>query len=575
MGRIASNIKYQSLFSTIDESEDKNVYSTRLKIPEFQRNYVWKKNQIKELLDSIKENKNGYFIWNIVTINSKSWSVSRDILLDWQQRLVTLSLLLNVIITKYPRQRKSINELLFEWKYPRILFSRKNLKQAYEKLLKDWIEDKNWDVSQRKIYSAYSYIKDYWITSLSDKEITSLINKVKNVEFVVIKCDNEDDAFQLFAGLNSTWLSLSPVDLVKNAFLWQVKKSAIKIKLDSAIEKWEKIESLFEKNNLAWFLKFLRYLTYQTDWYVGQSALYRIIYDNKIKWKAIWELESFIDGLIIDSNDYIELRNNVINNTYFNGMPSPLVGKTLSLLTSISELWLEQIYAIVFSMLKYWRINSRYFRGWGWVSQFYNNLEKLWYFIVIIKFTDISPSAYEKLFADNSRNIFSNKWKLKKDFFEELWKIASPNKDSFVTYFSDANFSYYETTIKFLLKEFYEVSSFPIKEEDITLEHIIPQNDAKIRWANLRRIPIWTINKTVYKPWNLSLLESILNTTIEWFEISDKVTNWFKKSKITNASWDVIIYEAKFDWDPIWAVSERWQFLSWRLFDFIINKITT
>ena len=93
MWRKAENIEFKNFFSWNVE----RISSKRLWIPEFQRNYVWEKDKVKDLLDSINENDNWYYIWNIVTIKSDWGTAWKDLVLDWQQRLITITLLLAAV----------------------------------------------------------------------------------------------------------------------------------------------------------------------------------------------------------------------------------------------------------------------------------------------------------------------------------------------------------------------------------------------------------------------------------------------------------------------------------------------
>ena len=80
--------------------------SKEIRLPELQRKYVWKKTQIKQLLDSIyKDYPTGsILLWetdkevverdSAVTLQTKSEFSKKYLLLDGQQRLTTLTLLL-------------------------------------------------------------------------------------------------------------------------------------------------------------------------------------------------------------------------------------------------------------------------------------------------------------------------------------------------------------------------------------------------------------------------------------------------------------------------------------------------
>ena len=86
--------------------------SKEIRLPELQRKYVWKKTQIKQLLDSIyKDYPTGsILLWetdkevverdSAVTLQAKSEYTKKSLLLDGQQRLTTISLLLYALSKK-------------------------------------------------------------------------------------------------------------------------------------------------------------------------------------------------------------------------------------------------------------------------------------------------------------------------------------------------------------------------------------------------------------------------------------------------------------------------------------------
>ena len=64
------------------EGKDKYI------IPPYQHNYTWKNENVEELFNDILNEEEGYYIGNLLVINSKN---AFDVV-DGQQRLTTLSL---------------------------------------------------------------------------------------------------------------------------------------------------------------------------------------------------------------------------------------------------------------------------------------------------------------------------------------------------------------------------------------------------------------------------------------------------------------------------------------------------
>jgi hypothetical protein len=95
----------------------------------------------------------------------------------------------------------------------RILFQKSNLKELYENLLYDSHFDEHvLDDTQNILFRSFQSISRE-CDALSD--VDTFIKKFLSLEFVVIVSPSDEDAYQLFEGLNSTGLSLSAVELTK------------------------------------------------------------------------------------------------------------------------------------------------------------------------------------------------------------------------------------------------------------------------------------------------------------------------------------------------------------------------
>ena len=70
------------------------------RIPPFQRSYNWKETNINELWESIIEQNTGYFIGTFVCLEPHE-NDKKLIIIDGQQRIITISLILSAIYYKY------------------------------------------------------------------------------------------------------------------------------------------------------------------------------------------------------------------------------------------------------------------------------------------------------------------------------------------------------------------------------------------------------------------------------------------------------------------------------------------
>ena len=231
-------------------------------IPVYQRNYDWKREQCKQLFDDIilisKEEYRSHFIWTIVAYNEWGWY--EFLIIDWQQRLTTISILLLAI---YNILNESWEESILKDKiYQQYLINPysedeekkirlkpvKDDKLAFDSIF-DWekIDDSNITINYDYFYNR---IKE---TTISIKELYEAIKQLRIVEILLIKW--EDDPQLIFESLNSTGLELTEADKVRNYIL--MKENA-RTQEEWYKDYWYKIE----KNTIFEVSSFLRdYLT--------------------------------------------------------------------------------------------------------------------------------------------------------------------------------------------------------------------------------------------------------------------------------------------------------------------------
>lgn len=224
--------------------------STAYYIPDFQRDFVWNKEDVDQLFndllndtDSFKmesDDLEGYLLGNIVLIDDPDKNQKQVI--DGQQRLTTLTLiakaLFDVINDKIDRtqgQEKNswIQRLADLGKAFSVMdddnefISLKILHAPalgfggyYKKLIIDKASDedliKEADYNIKEIYTtSFDFIQ-----GLDDKQLKKFIiyyrDKIKLIETTA---PTEAKAFQLFEILNDRGRTLEPMDLIKNRFL--------------------------------------------------------------------------------------------------------------------------------------------------------------------------------------------------------------------------------------------------------------------------------------------------------------------------------------------------------------------
>ena len=204
-------------------------------IPIYQRPYSWTTKQCEKLLNDIinasDENSKGHFVGSIVYIQGgiyQSSTISQLVVIDGQQRLVTLSLLLKVlgnVLNRTPVE-STINSKKINNYY--LVNNEEDDHNIRHKLLLA-VSDKDTLISliegmelpqnfSQKIIQNYKFFESQVDKNQIDP--MKLYDGIKKLFIVDISLERGNDNPQLiFESLNSTGLDLSQADLIRNYVL--------------------------------------------------------------------------------------------------------------------------------------------------------------------------------------------------------------------------------------------------------------------------------------------------------------------------------------------------------------------
>jgi hypothetical protein len=261
----------------------KDVFSKWFRIPEYQRPYVWDKDQVIELLDDVMQARTSnpdsqYFLGSMVLKkNSKEEGTTKyeefD-LLDGQQRLTTLFLITAVIrdLTLDKTLKETCEKTIFqkENKYDniperlRIVFDIRDQVKDFineyvkedngttkEEELKQKVANREEDISIRNMAKAILNIRDYFSANSIDDFFPYLRS---NVLMIYVSADELEDAFRLFTVMNSRGIKLRNSDILKAENLGKIKDNTKRLE---CAKKWEETENYFAEDFDA-FLSHLR-----------------------------------------------------------------------------------------------------------------------------------------------------------------------------------------------------------------------------------------------------------------------------------------------------------------------------
>ncbi len=530
-------------------------------IPSLQRPYTWDKREVEKLVEDILENDDGYYIGSIVAVVSGG-TLSRDQIIDGQQRMTTLSLFV-IALRNYIRNRKSktfsdiereLDKLLIEYsrdnKDIRLCFDDEHSNSIYQSLVLE--EDKEpKSVIQKRFVKNLRVISEM-LKEHSPKckynEINDIYNKLKSLQIIFIKCSNRSSAYNLFESINATGISLATTDLIKNSLFESLKDDHKAFKF---VENgWKKMFELFNEDSS--FLKtYIRHHWISSVGYISHSKLFdaftKKYEDEEIKYaKSLFDL----------AGTYLSLRNAQVESLELTRVRYEL-SEIKETLTFLGFLGVEQIYSVL--LFIYEKNNE----------QFKKDLNRLAAFQFIYKYSSSSPSIPErKYFAAYCENEIS-----RQEFFSGLKKLCLEQKESFVSRLLE-RIKFVEGKsgeVQFILEKLIYVKGGGGKFMEPTIEHIIPQD--KSDKIHTKFVDGDEALRLIHSLGNLTILEKSENSDKTKFnqELSAK----FPLYKDNTYCFNKEINSYPFESDPRDAIKLRGKKIAMEIYDIFLKTIET
>ena len=246
----------------------------KVKIPFFQRTYVWDENNWEDLIEEFfDEEKTNNFLGAIILkqLPSVSGKPKELEVIDGQQRLTTISILLRALHDSFPEDTKqNVRDTIFQ-----ILFFKKDYtspyydeiriehslvdSESYKKVIK---ESETINLSQineksHRILRCYKFFREIF-ENMNGEEKKNLLNKMldpDNKMLVVIDLEVRDDEQSIFDTLNTAGVKLTSAEIVKNAlFKKLIELSRRQEAIKAYKETWEKV-FMKDEDTLAYWEK--------------------------------------------------------------------------------------------------------------------------------------------------------------------------------------------------------------------------------------------------------------------------------------------------------------------------------
>ena len=280
-------------------------------IPIYQRNYDWKEEHCKQLLNDILEvsgmdgSEQSHFIGSIVYITDSLLSDQKKmVIIDGQQRITTLTLMLIALYHFLLEIGKGdLASEIFEY----YIINKRSTEDSKIKLKasEDNKQDLECLIDKQPIPHDYSRVKLNYLffrNEINDFNWKQVLNGFKKLYFVEISLERgKDNPQKIFESLNSTGLDLSQGDLIRNYVLMGLEPD-VQSKLYRRY--WEKIELNTNSGNQSYISNFIRdFLTLKLGVIPKKDKVYAIFKKYYI-FNSPAELEELLSELLRYSEIY-------------------------------------------------------------------------------------------------------------------------------------------------------------------------------------------------------------------------------------------------------------------------------
>ncbi len=490
------------------------------KIPQFQRDYSWSKENWEDLWNdflSVEEAKNPHYMGSIVLKIDDKNKDDNFIVVDGQQRLTTMTIyaiatisILEELIKKNidnenNQQRiieiersfigkKSISKLFYETK---LTLNKNNNLYFQDSIVKrrEPISYAKLKDSEKALYDCYSYFKK----EISEKflengeKMTDFLENIvaKKMIFIRIIVDDEIEAYTIFETLNARGVELTTTDLLKNYLFLTCAKDTNPSEMDILEEKWN---NLVHKIGLDEFPKFLRYYINSKQKLVRKENLFKSLKTD---------ITSSHDAInLLYELEKKEVLYNALKTPYDNFWNNH-ANKDL-IVKSLSELKLfgaTQQIPLLFAIYD------------NLIDIFPKTLQEI--ANLVFRYNVIckkNPNELESVYNNISQKIYKRETIEKKQILQDLKKIYTED-DEFKQNFSNIEISSggkNKKLIKYILTKIEnQISNTDGDWNDATstIEHVLPEKFNQ-EWNDIFS---QNANKFIFRLGNYTLLESELN----------------------------------------------------------------
>lgn len=433
-------------------------------IPVYQRNYDWKEEQCRKLFEDIQNIvKSDYeiehFLGTVVFVSSKSeMNFNEYVLIDGQQRITSIMLLLKVLhekVTDENDKEEIWEEYLINKRAP-----EENLRIRLKPVESDGMPYKKL-IEENDISLTSNVCKNYRLfekliqeSNYSAEEIYKALGKIELVYIQLEKGKKSENPQMIFESLNSTGLSLTQGDLIRNYLLMNHEYEKQKMLYKNF---WLEIEKRITNEKISDFVR--DYLTMKN----GSISNKDKVYDDFKKYIKQNNENMDEEGILEELKTYSEYYSWFLNGN----SPNNKINEKLSEFRYLRN---TTVYPLILSVFEdtysYKNINE---------NELLDILNLLISYIFRRSVCGYTTNSLNKVFASivillKSKDIY-------KQIEKGLMNKSFPGDEEFRAEFIKCNF--YKKGTEFCKYTLKLLETFENKEqtdmENITIEHIMPQ----------------------------------------------------------------------------------------------------
>lgn len=433
-------------------------------IPVYQRNYDWKEEQCRKLFEDIQNIvKSDYeiehFLGTVVFVSSKSeMNFNEYVLIDGQQRITSIMLLLKVLHEKVTDENDK--EEIWEGYLINKRAPEENLRIRLKPVESDGMPYKKL-IEENDISLTSNVCKNYRLfekliqeSNYSAEEIYKALGKIELVYIQLEKGKKSENPQMIFESLNSTGLSLTQGDLIRNYLLMNHEYEKQKMLYKNF---WLEIEKRITNEKISDFVR--DYLTMKN----GSISNKDKVYDDFKKYIKQNNENMDEEGILEELKTYSEYYSWFLNGN----SPNNKINEKLSEFRYLRN---TTVYPLILSVFEdtysYKNINE---------NELLDILNLLISYIFRRSVCGYTTNSLNKVFASivillKSKDIY-------KQIEKGLMNKSFPGDEEFRAEFIKCNF--YKKGTEFCKYTLKLLETFENKEqtdmENITIEHIMPQ----------------------------------------------------------------------------------------------------